>query len=83
MAIDPTSELSQFRDFVSGCLDRGERITPESALDLWRLEHPSTDEAETVQAVMESLADLEAGDRGIPVREFLRDFRRRHGLSEQ
>lgn len=83
MSIDPTSELAQFHDFVGHCLAKGQELSPEEALDLWRIEHPSDAEIEeTVAAVRESLADMEAGDTGMPLDEFLREFRKRHGLTE-
>lgn len=84
MAIDPNQELARFHDFLGDCLSQGDALTPEDALALWRIENPAFWEIEeTVLAVQESLADMEAGDTGMPLDEFVEQFRQRHGLAEQ
>jgi len=56
-------------------------MTPENPLGAWRSQNPpATDFDDTVAAVREALADMEAGDTGTPFEEFDRDFRLRHGL---
>jgi hypothetical protein len=81
MTIDPAAELARFQEFIAHHLAKGEVIAPEEALDLWRLENPNPDDFDdTVQALREALEDMAAGDCGVPLEEFDRDFRRRHGL---
>ena len=38
------------------------------------------EEEDVVEVLREGLAALQAGDRGVPLEEFDRDFRQRHGL---
>jgi len=81
MSIDPTAELASFREFIAEHVRNGNALSPEEALDLWRTQNPSAEEfADTVQALREAIADMQAGDFGMPLDEFDRDFRRRHGL---
>jgi hypothetical protein len=81
MSIDPTAELARFHEFIASHVAKGGRLTPEEALDLWRAKHPSPDDAaDTVQALRDALTDMEAGDCGVPLEEFDRTFRQRHGL---
>jgi hypothetical protein len=81
MAVDPAAELARFQEFVAHQVAKGLAITPEEALDLWRLDNPNPDDfGETVEALREALADIAARDRGVPLEEFDREFRRRHGL---
>ena len=72
------SELGSFHQFISEQLSVGRvDVSPEEALDLWRSQHPDTDD---VLAVQEALADMANGDEGLPIEEFDREFRRRRGL---
>jgi hypothetical protein len=81
MAIDPAAELARFQQFLAQHLQLGHALTPEEALDLWRLQNPCPDEfAKNVAGIREALADMDAGDHGVPFEEFDREFRRRHGL---
>lgn len=82
MSSQVESELVIFHRFVADQLRQGrEHVSPEEALDLWRTQHPSAEfDDETVLAVQEALDDMQAGDEGIPIREFDREFRSRHGL---
>jgi hypothetical protein len=80
MSIDPTAELARFHEFIASHMAKGNRFSPEEALDLWRAENPSPDDAaETVQALRDALADMDVGDHGVPLEEFDRAFRRTHG----
>lgn len=76
------SELSNFHRFISEQLSVGHNnVSPEEALDLWRLQHPVADaDDEDLSAVQEALTDMESGDEGVPLQEFDREFRGRHGL---
>jgi hypothetical protein len=81
MTIDPATEVAQFQQFLADHLQRGECLSPEEALDLWRVHNPHPHEsADNVEALRQALADMDAGDRGIPLDEFDREFRRRHNL---
>ena len=74
-----TSELRQFYEFLGQQLRTGSaELSPEEALDVWRMQHhPSED----LLAIQEALDDMERGDTGIPFEEFDREFRARHGIS--
>jgi hypothetical protein len=76
------SELESFHQFLGTQLaNGGSALTPEECLDLWRAEHPLDDELRAgVHAIQEALADMEAGDAGQPLEEFLREFRARRRL---
>ncbi|HEV3344780.1 MAG TPA: hypothetical protein VG125_30670 [Pirellulales bacterium] len=76
------SELTSFHRFISEQLSEGHGdVSPEEALDLWRGHHPTAHaEEDDVLAVREALTDMENGDTGVPLEEFDREFRRRHGL---
>jgi hypothetical protein len=74
------SELERFHQFLMRELTCGDRLlSPEEVLDRWRADHPVEDDAaETVAALREALADMEAGDRGQSLEDFDRTFRQRH-----
>jgi hypothetical protein len=76
------NELEAFHQFVGDQLaNGGSALTPEECLDLWRAQHPQDDERDAgVQAVQEALADMQAGDTGQPLEEFLAEFRARRRL---
>lgn len=81
MATEPSAELVQFQRFLNERIEAGVALTPEEALDLWRDENPvAEDFQESVAAIREALADMAAGDTGIPLEQFDAEFRRRHGL---
>ena len=85
MATGTQGELSGFHDFLSGKLTSGTaQLSPEEALDLWRAEHPeANDFPNDVAALREALADMEAGDDGLPLEEFDRKFRQRHAIPRE
>ncbi len=82
MATGTQGELSGFRDFLSQKLATGAtQLSPEEVLDLWRADHPAADEySNNVAAVKEALADMEAGDHGLPLEQFDGRFRQRHSI---
>ena len=82
MSAGIADELADFHRFVADRLNRGEReLSPEQALDLWRAEHPDPEEfGDTVQALREAIADMEAGDTGVPLEQFDMEFRARHNF---
>ncbi len=82
MATGTQDELSSFHDFLSQRLTSGAaQLSPEEVLDLWRAEHPAADDySNHVAALKEALADMEAGDHGLPLEQFDRKFRQRHSI---
>ena len=68
-----TNVLQSFHQFLGRQLESVALISPEQALALWR------EEQETIAAVREGLADVDAG-RTKPLDQFDREFRQRHGL---
>jgi hypothetical protein len=73
------SELESFHRFLGDQLVHGEStLTPEECLELWRAQNPPDEAVEAdTRAVREALDDMEAGDQGLPLREFLTEFRAR------
>ncbi|MBC7853318.1 MAG: hypothetical protein IAF94_07775 [Pirellulaceae bacterium] len=81
--MDPGSELTEFHRFLGEKLSHGDTvISPEEALDEWRLQNGNGAEAEDddFEAIQEAAALYKAGDRGVTYEEFDREFRKRHGL---
>ncbi|HEX7380402.1 MAG TPA: hypothetical protein VF278_25030 [Pirellulales bacterium] len=76
------TELGRFHRFIAEQLNAGlGSVSPEEALDLWRLSHPIAEaKDEDILAVQEALDDMENGDGGVPLDRFDREFRRRQGL---
>lgn len=74
-------ELSSFHQFLTDKLKIATpRFSPEQVLDEWRSLHPDPDE---VAAIGESLTAMHAGDRGISLEDFDREFRKKNGLAAQ
>jgi hypothetical protein len=82
MTTGTQGELSCFHDFLSQKLTSGAtQLSPEEVLDLWRAEHPAADEyPNDIAALKEALADMEAGDHGLPLEQFDAKFRQRHSI---
>jgi hypothetical protein len=83
MAAESTHDLEAFHHFLGEQLTNGgSSLTPEECLELWRAQHPTSEQLRAnVQAVQEALADMEAGDVGQPLAQFLAEFRQRNNLS--
>jgi hypothetical protein len=77
-----TGDLASFYEFIGKRLKEGDdKLSPEEALDIWRSEHPDSEEFEdTVAALREALEEMDAGNAGIPAEQFFREFREHHGL---
>jgi hypothetical protein len=77
------SELAKFHEFLSRKIkDFDTSASPEEMLDLWRATHPSEmDFNRDVKAVQDSIDDMKAGDRGIPLQEFDKDFRKKNSVA--
>jgi hypothetical protein len=82
MANERINDLIAFKCFIEEQLPRGGAgLTLDEALIRWEHENHTTHEhAASVEAVREALADMRAGDTGIPAHEFLADIRRRYHL---
>lgn len=82
MATERANDLRAFRDFADAKLSNGgAEPTLDEAIALWDIENAPDDERDaTVEAVKEALADMRAGDKGIPAREFLAEMRRKYQL---
>jgi hypothetical protein len=82
MSVNVDRELARFNRFVSEKIGDGNGdMSPEEALDLWRSENPADEErTETVRALREALEELQAGDPGVALEDFDREFRERNGL---
>jgi len=80
MASD-SNELQQFHEFIGQQLASGaEPLTPEECLDAWRAEHPTPDElAASVAAIEEAWEQAKRGE-GIPLEDYIRQFRAENGL---
>jgi len=85
MTTSNSKELAEFNRFVTNLLMGDQReLLPEEALDLWRSEHPLPEElADSVAAIREALADMEAGDQGIPFEDFAREFRKQKSAGKR
>jgi plasmid stabilization system protein ParE len=76
------TELEAFRDFVTEKLNNGSAdLLPEQALEEWRQRHPEPlDSEDDVAAIQAAIDDFDRGDRGIPLEEFDREFRKKHNI---
>ena len=78
MTLAVADELESFHQFLLGKLQlREARLSPEQVLDEWRLSHPGPDDYD---AIRESLDAMHAGDRGVSLEDFNREFRQKNGL---
>jgi hypothetical protein len=75
MSTSEAHTLEDFHRFIGEQLqsDAAAKMSPEQALALWR------ERQESIQAIQEGLADIEAG-RTLPLDEFLADFEARHAV---
>jgi hypothetical protein len=82
MATSLSNELQEFHRFVADKLANGHaNLSPEEAVDQWRDLHPIPEGlADDVAAVREALADMAAGDTGVPFEDFDLEFRAKHNL---
>lgn len=79
MSVIVADELDLFHQFLSDKLKTATtRSSPEQVLDEWRSLHPDPGE---VEAIRESLTAMHAGDRGISLEDFDREFRQKNGLA--
>lgn len=75
-----STDLQQFHAFVARQIASGVRLTPEDCIDLWRANHPlPADLVDSLAAIEEGLAQSQRGE-GIPLEEFVRQFREEKGI---
>ena len=81
MATERANDLLAFKSFIDEQL-AGETVpTVDEVLARWDYENESDEEqAASVQAVREALADMHAGDTGISAREAIAELHRKHHL---
>lgn len=79
--MDTQTELERFRDFIAQQLAKGQAdLSPEQCLDIWRVTHPSGDQAtEDVVAVYASIDDFKHGERGRLAGQTTRELREAFG----
>jgi hypothetical protein len=81
MATDRANDLHAFKNFIDEQLAAVAVPTVDEVLARWDSENETTEErAATVQALKEALADMDAGETGIPVQAALAELRRKYHL---
>ena len=79
MSMQSPTEAEAFYQFLGQTLSQGQRETPpEALLRKWRAQK---EYQETVEAIREGMADIEAG-RGTPLEEFAAEMRKKFGIVE-
>ena len=83
MATERANDLHAFKSFIDQQL-AGESVpTVDEVLARWDSENETEqDRASSVQALREALADMDAGDTGIPLKDALAELRRKHHLPD-
>ncbi len=72
-------DIDSFHQYARAIVTRGEGdFTIDDLYEQWRTERFSDEDLKAIQA---SLMDLEAGEKGMPFEEFMKEFAERHGLS--
>jgi hypothetical protein len=81
MATERANDLHAFKHFIDEQL-AGENVpTVDEVPARWGSENETAeDKSATVQALREALADMDAGDTGVPVTEVLHELRGKHHL---
>lgn len=80
MTLTGQGELIRFMEFARGLIAAGRNdLSLDQAVELWREPSPCPDDPEsTLAALREAIADMEAGDEGVPVEELDRQVRARY-----
>ena len=81
MAIERSNDLRAFRGFIDEQLaSDGSELALDETLARWEYQNQNEAErADTLRAIRQGLADIEAG-RVQPLEDFDLEFRRKHGL---
>lgn len=78
MPLDTQTELAEFHRFVGERLQAGARLSPEEVFEEWQLVHPDQElHEQNVRAIQAALREMEAGDRGIPADEHIKQLTER------
>lgn len=81
MATDNTADFSGFVKFASAQVQAGTELTPELAVERWRAMHPSDEEAEDLESmVQDAIDDMAAGGRCVSAEEFESEVEREFGI---
>ena len=77
-----TQELQSFYQFAERRLrNGGSELSLDDLYGEWRACNPTPEELQTdVLAVRAALHDLDAGEKGQPIEEFVTEFERRNGI---
>ena len=82
MATERANDLHAFKSFVDQQLANEPVPTVHEVIARWNCETQSDEGgAATAQALKESLADIEAGDNGLPAREVIAELMKKFGLT--
>ncbi len=82
MGTERAQDLHAFKSFVDQQLADDPVPTVGEVIARWDTENQHNEEqADTVHAVKESLADIEAVESGIPAREAVAELRKKYGLT--
>jgi hypothetical protein len=77
-------DIQSFAQFAEQQLSKGgSELSIDELFDMWRAANPSAEElVKSVVAVKAALADMEAGDTGIPADEHLARLRSKFNIPE-
>jgi hypothetical protein len=70
-------EIDSFAHFAKAKLGGDEGLSLDDLLDLWRMQHPSADDALAVKA---SIRDMVRGETGRPFEQFADEFRSQNNV---
>ena len=80
MSSNHLAELKAFRQFLDEQIEHGGvHASPEQVVKLWRRQQQLRD---STSAVRQALSEMDSGDVGQPLDDFLDEFRTRSMLSE-
>ena len=84
MATERANDLYAFKSFVDQQFSNGANVpTVDEVLTRWELENESEEDRQAdAHAIREAIADMDAGDRGVPAREVLAELYRKHNLPD-
>jgi hypothetical protein len=76
------SDSHEFHRYLGDRLREGaDGMSPEEILDEWRQSHPDDDSMTlSPQEIQEVLADLDSGELGMLLEDFMQQMRLKHGL---
>lgn len=75
------NQVDEFRAFVLGRARLGEQLSIDELYDEWRVRNPSSSELNAnAKAIDASLKDLDSGEQGRDVSEFLDEFKQAREL---